>query len=424
MAIVIIKLIIGAVLGLIFLTTYYLHNKVLGFHLLGLPWDVLLLWGLFRLVPYIGIYLVGHLNAQSDVIGYFWPQAIDASQNHIVYRDFESHYGPLFPYVLSVAVRLWHDPRAIVLLMVLVEGITLVITCYAFGHKLNETDIRYSAFLYLLSPAPFILVLLGGQEDVWLWTFGVLVVWFVVREKTLQAAAAGIVGLAATKALFIIPLVAIVFGTRRRFTFLAALVIFGTFVFAPLWFLVGNKLFMPLQESSQISPPNIWFIVNAILNGIVPLGTPLLSFVLLSVVAALGCAFFWFHREVIQSSVAGHAIGWIFLFNCLMLLSPKSLGNYVTIFLMPLTFVMVLKRDRWAMWLSLGLSELASVQPSLWYRLGSPAHIGYSFLGNLPELVELIMELAMVAIFGALLYRSWNWISLPNVEKISTQAAA
>ncbi|MBX3016118.1 MAG: hypothetical protein KF832_31640, partial [Caldilineaceae bacterium] len=101
--------------------------------------------------------------------------------------------------------------------------------------------------------------------------------------------------------------------------------------------------------------------------------------------------------------------GWVFLFCAVMFFSPKSLGNYATIFIMPLTFLVVTFQDRLALWLMLGLNLLVSVQPSFWYRLGAPQFISLSSFDQPLLLIEFVMEIAILAVLAGLMIRAWQW---------------
>ncbi len=60
---------------------------------------------LFRIIPFIIVYVILHFKAQSDVI-IFWKSAQEALKLKLVYRDFESLYSPLFPYITALLLFL------------------------------------------------------------------------------------------------------------------------------------------------------------------------------------------------------------------------------------------------------------------------------------------------------------------------------
>jgi hypothetical protein len=82
-------------------------------------------WILFRLVPFIALYLVVGMDTTSDVNG-FWDEASKASIGQVVYRDFWSPYSPLYPYFLGAWLKLWYNSKMIVLAMAVMDGIAFL----------------------------------------------------------------------------------------------------------------------------------------------------------------------------------------------------------------------------------------------------------------------------------------------------------
>jgi hypothetical protein len=196
---------------------------------------------------------------------------------------------------------------------------------------------------------------------------------------------------------------------RRVHRYLAGLLLISVISVIPLWQAAGSAIFMPLREGSNPSPPNIWFTIQAFTNDIVPLGNPLLAYLSLGIIAGLGCLFFWKHHRMLRVSREACAAGWVFIFCSLMLLSPKSLGNYAAIYLMPLTFLALLRQDRIAFYATVLLNISAAIQPSMWYRSGSPVYSQFNFLATPITGIEFALQLLMVVTFIVLMQRSWLW---------------
>lgn len=373
---------------------------------------------LLRIIPYIVVYLVYGYQAQADVSGAFFPWAVAAADGQVVYHDFQNDYGPLFPYVLGFSVRLWQDPRAVILTMLAVDLGTLIATYWLFAKEMILPQRTFASLLYLLSPATFILILLGGQEDVWLWGATVFVIALILRAKPFMAGMAAALGLLLTKAFLLLYILPLLLITPRQTRYLGGLAALGLIALLPMWLIIGPDLWMPLRQASNWSPPNIWFLLNAATGGIVAVNTPGLTYISLLLVALGNCLFMWQHRAAFSNSAGAYAAAWTFVFCLFMLLSPKSFGNYAGIFLLPLTFLIVQKRDKLGFGLMVLLNILVSIQPSLWFRIGSPMHLNYSYLNDGAELLELGLELAMVVILLLLLQRSWVWISRESSNSI------
>lgn len=410
MEVVLIKVGVAAVLGAASAAVWVWRERLGA--ALGSPWAMAFSVLLLRVAPFVSIYLIYGLVPRSDVAGAFFPMATAASQGHTVYRDFPSDYSPLFPYVMAPMVRVWHDSRAIILLMMLVELAALVTTNIVFRSEMERRDRRLAWLLYLLSPASFVLVMLGGQEDVWMWLAGVVVIALLVRQRPIAAGASAVVGTLLTKAFLLIFVVPLLLASERPWRYLGGLALAAVPAAAVLWVWIGAAGLMPLRQAGAWSPPNIWFLLNAASGGAIPVGSPTVTLVAVAAVTALAAVFMVSKRDVLKVSAVGLALAWVFTYAALMLLSPKSMGNYVAIFLMPLIFVTAQKRGNTAFLLALVLAVLAAVEPSFWFRLGSPDFGGFSFLQNSGEMLELMMESGIVvALVGIMV---WCWRIVPG----------
>lgn len=372
---------------------------------------LLIAFVLLRILPFVLVYIVAAQSAQSDVT-LFWDWASHASQGQVVYRDFENDYAPAFPYILALSLWVWRDARSIVFLMILIEFGVLVLTrrIYLRSDEIDQSSINRASFLYLMSPAPLVFTVLGGQEDVWLWGIGALVAGFMLNKKEAQAGIIMGFGLLTSKAFLIFAAASTFWAARRPLSYFLGLSIPISICYGMLWFVVGEKLLMPFRQASAPSPPNIWFLLNALSNGQVPLASPLLSLGSLMVVAFLSCVFFRTYCEKLNNSVLGYSKGWVVIYALLMLLSPKSFGNYVQMFLMPLFFISFSqKRTENPLIVLTGLlSIVACVQPSLWFSLGQPMYNSWSSLTSLAIVVEIAAEMSIVVLLCLIIRHVWQ----------------
>ena len=129
---------------------------------------LLLAWVLTRLVPFVLIFVVFNQTPFSDLDGFFG-QAREAVQLKLVYRDFYCMYSPFFPYVNALGLWFWLDKKAIILVMILMEGGALWTTNRFYADTISPSERLFRSLLYLLLPGSLVLCVLGGQEDVWMW---------------------------------------------------------------------------------------------------------------------------------------------------------------------------------------------------------------------------------------------------------------
>jgi hypothetical protein len=341
---------------------------------------------------------------QSDV-KMFFDQASAASQGLVVYRDFESVYGPLFSYFLGGFVLLWRDARVLVLAMIAVEMLAVWVTDLVFRHLPNEKRAQ-AIFLYALLPAPLVLTVISGQEDVWIWVVAATSFYWLSKRKHFFAGVSLALGFAMTKIVLLLGAAPLLFVAASPVMFLLGC----STLLAGYWLLfqyAGPMVFQPLNEIATLTPPSIWFLINAAGAHISRELAARLGMVSAAVVGFLGLGLAYFRRKRLQNDVETFASLWCFIYLLLMIFSPKTLGAYVMFFQLPLIFVAIRNRDRGALIANTLLSGIVTVEDSHWFRLGLPALTTRPMPPS--HLLELGMDLAMLGLMAYLLVRCWVW---------------
>lgn len=364
-------------------------------------------WILARLLPWIIIYFVLGFKVQSDVATTFWPQGRGALEGGIPYRDFESFFGPLFPYLLSLPLLVWKDARAIVLFLSLLEAGTAALTLRAARIAPRSAERARLLAIYFLAPGPLLLAVVGGQEDFLLWTGGLLL-WLVhVRGREFRTGLLAVACTLVTKPLFVIPAAAFFGLSRRRWRFLGGAVPASLVVLLVLWRLTGREFLKVLSQSGNISPPNIWIWLHWWSGGHIPIEYPALSLAMVVVVTAFGGIYFARYAGKIAGSHRHFYAAWTVVFVVSLLLNLKSLGAYVAYFSLPAVVLVHQVRARWAWVAWFVLGTLAPIESSLWYRTGE------RLLTGLPPTRELAVEygfqglmLASLVIIGLSAHRA------------------
>jgi hypothetical protein len=136
---------------------------------------------LFRLIPWIGIFLIVNEEPRGD-IPFFFYKAEGAKAGGFVYRDFWSYHAPLYAYIISIPVWIWHNARAIVLFMVLMETAILWLTYDTYKSK-SPKALQLAAIYYML-PAAFMYILVDGQEEVWFWGAALLIWRYTIKNRS------------------------------------------------------------------------------------------------------------------------------------------------------------------------------------------------------------------------------------------------
>ena len=342
----------------------------------------------FRIIPFILIYIVLNLDARSDVL-MFYDSAKHAMRGEIVYKDFESAYSPLFAYVTSLPLFIWDNPKAIILEMILLEiGIIWI------SFRLSNASIFWALF-YQCLPASFVLSVLGGQEDIWMW--GMVALALFVYKKTKNEFVLGLIlgiGFLVSKALFILLFPSLFIFSKRRIPFLAGLICIGIPAFIVLFYNMQWDFLMPIQQANDPRLPNIWSILHPITNGIIPLGPKWINWFGLSSLLFLGFYInFAFHRENYFEFITKLFIG---LFAWMMISQQSSVGNYLYAILLPIILFFNEQIDKKFIIYLCVLNLGVVLQAPLWWSMGMPYFHSLKDLANANALAEYILEFCVI----------------------------
>ncbi|CCH56531.1 hypothetical protein BN8_05876 [Fibrisoma limi BUZ 3] len=350
---------------------------------------------LCRLVPFVVIYTVLGLEPRSDV-PVFYDSASHAFRGEVVYRDFWSPYSPLFAYVTALPLVIWHSAKAIVLLMILMEGLAFGLTYRFYRPRLGGLA-QLVGLLYLLLPAPLVFCVLGGQEDIWMWVFGAVSLWMWSRRPgEFRLGLLMAVALLVTKALAILIVAALFFWVRRPVQYVAGLLVIGLPGLAILYWLTGEGMLTPLMFANMPFAPNLPTVMAPIIGDFMPYASTLSAIGLVAVLAVSAYGG-WQLRLRNVGYERALPILWVLCFGFMMFVHKSSFGNYAFIYLLPLSFGVIDWRNRQQVVVLLVLNALVTIQPSYWWKLGTPLYTNPQMLTNGQYLLEYVMEVGTVA---------------------------
>lgn len=369
-----------------------------------------------RLTLYLLVYHIANKRPQSDV-AMFFDQARVAAQGGLVYRDFPSTYGPFFDYITAAFTLIWNDIRVLILAMILFEAIAVWITRFVLRGEMSENQLARAVLVYAALPAPFLLVVLSGQEDGWMWMFGAITIYLLHRGKQFLAGLIGAFGFLATKLVIVLGLGAWLFVFANPIAYLIGLA-FTSLPYAFVYKYAGWEILQPLRQASECQPPSIWFVLNAVLGGWIPVTSRFLSIGSIGLLGLASLYIGWRYREALRASIANCAALWCWVFALSIVLSPKSLATYVLFFQVPLVFAAISKHDPRVLWVNLWLCFLAAFHGSYWFRIGMPRFEHGP--ESLAQTAELGMEVAILSSLIFIAYRSIQWIR--SSEQMKTPA--
>jgi hypothetical protein len=403
--VLLIKVVLSALLALISLAVLRYRDEIQDSDRLTLS-RVVGLMAASRLGLYLLVYHFAGQRPKSDVVMFF-DQARVAAGGGVVYRDFQSTYGPLFDYITGLATLLWSDIRVLILLMIVFEVIAVWMTYLVFRNEMPRQTLAFAALLYAVLPAPFLLIVLSGQEDGWMWIFGALVIYLLHRGRQFMAGLAGSLGFLATKLVIVLGLGAWIFVFANPFTYLLG-TLFTLVPYGIVYRYAGWQILQPLRQASECQPPSLWFLLNALLGGWIPVTSRWLSIGSLGTLGIASLYVAWKYREQLRRSALNCAALWCWVFALSVVLSPKSLATYVLFFQLPLVFVAFAKKDFRVLYANVALTCFAAFHGSYWFRIGMPRmeHGPQS----VAQVAELLMEMVILASLLFIAQRSLTWI--------------
>ncbi len=356
-------------------------------------------WLLFRLLPFVAVYLVAGFAPTSDVNG-FWDEGSKASIGQVVYRDFWSPYSPLYAYYLGFWLKFWYDPRMLVLGMTVMDALALWVSWHFCRSRLSDADFLFKALLYSLLPGSLVLCVVGAQEDVWMWLFVALA--YLLRQRTGRVEVYALtlaLGLLLTKAILVLIFVPLFILEKEKIRFVVTLAVVGAVSLAILYPLVGWEFTQPLGEADTLRAPNIPAVLNPWFYNKIGVGEKFWNWLGLLLSVGLGSWTAWRWRNADFATMLSRV--WIALYATMMIVQQSAYSNYIFLFLIPLVFVVIDWRDKKQVALLLAFNLLCVVHPSYWWRLDMPKYLAPADIWASPAyLLDYGMQVAIVGLTG------------------------
>ncbi len=353
------------------------------------------LWVVFRLLPFLIVFVLLGISPTSDVNG-FWYMAENAAAGKLVYRDFWSPYSPFYSYILAIGALAWHNPKVIVLIMLVMEGVTVALSYFFYRPVLSKAKFCFRSVIYFILPGSLILCVLGAQEDIWMWLFFVAAV--LVKRKTGSVVFYSFMlalGILATKAIFVLFLLPLFLLEKEKIKFCWPLVLSGAISLALLYATVGTEFLQPVGEAGTLRAPNVVSVVNPWLFDSVGMGESFWNWagLLCTLLAGSLAAFRWRDEEF---TISASKI-FIVMYATLMIVQQSAYSNYIFIFLLPFTLLLTDLRNRKLVALLVIYNILCTVHPSFWWRSGMPKYYSPAdIFENTASVIDYSLQLSIV----------------------------
>ena len=345
---------------------------------------------LFRILPFSFIYFFLNEPVHSDV-GMFMDWALSAKDGKFVYRDFDSPYAPLFSYITALPLWLWNSSKALIVLMIFIEAIVLW-----FTYKFYKTGF-HCIIIYLLLPISFSLIILSGQEDIWMWGIAIMSLWLYRKYKNDFILGISIAsGLLITKVLFILVIPATWLFIRDKIKFTSGLLTLGIPVLAFLIWKSEFAFLLPIQQANDPRTPNLWTVLNPFFGSIIHLGSKPLNWIGLVSIPVSTCLVALKFKNKLSFEGFFPRI-WVFTYAWMMISQQSSLANYALIYLIPLFFYFDVLENKPSKYIFYIFNFAIIVQPAIWWNIGMPIFSKPAHLLAFLPCCEYILEITIIA---------------------------
>jgi len=395
MNVVLAKLAICLVCLLLLVIAFSLKNRItdLGVRMRPRTW-LGSLWILFRFIPFLIVYVIMGIDPSSDVHG-FWYMATNAAEGKVVYRDFWSPYSPFFSYLLGLGALVWDNPRVVVLIMLLTEGLAVKLTWDFYKPVTDRAKLYYCSLIYFLLPGSLILSVIGAQEDVWIWLFiTAAVVAGKRKDRIVLYSLILALGVLVTKAIFVLFLLPLFLLEKDKWRFSLPLAAVGVVSLGVLYTLVGDAFLQPVGEADTLRAPNLISILNPLFSNHLRAGEGYWNWtgLLITVTVGLIATLKWRNEEFEY----GVSRIFVLMYATLMIVQQSAYSNYIFIFLLPLTFAWFDTGNLKQIVFLLLFNVLCAIHPSYWWRLGMPKYNSVSdIVLNASSLTDYSMQAAI-----------------------------
>lgn len=366
---------------------------------------------LSRFIPWVVIFVIANEDPRGD-IPFFFYKAEAVIKGGFVYRDFWSYHAPLYAYIISLPVWIWYNSKAIVLFMILTEGVILWLTYDTY--KARNPNALQLAVIYFLLPASFVNTLIGGQEEVWFWGIALLMWRLTLKKNENYEVGLGLlfaIALLTIKITFVLLLPAVLVMVRKPWKMLAVMAAIGLPVIALLYWKIGTLFLMPIQHTEQLMTPNLFSVSRPFIETFVHISEKKST-----MVNWLGLLFTVFIPVFMAVKAKKRHISeilpgiFIACFSSMVIFQASAISAYLIAFLMTVLFEIIDIRKTWPMLILLCINVLTIAQPFVWVYLKQPAYTSFSMFSNPHFLFEYILQILNVAGFAWILYKVYQHV--------------
>jgi hypothetical protein len=300
---------------------------------------------------FLVVFVVLHEAPRTDLPAYYVPEAHSVMRGLLPYRDFQSSYAPLNPYLDAALLKVHDSSFSILIFQILCDAFSVPFWIGFLRRALNENTVRKAALLYLIQPVVIWGICIDGKNQGLIALLLAVSFYTIARREILSGVSLSLSWIL-VKILPVIFLPTLFFGARRRARWLIG-------VMAPSILVYGGFLLLRVdvsqamrRESMFSTPQNLPYLFGALTGFEIP--RLALSVVLLLVVAAtLGVTV----RSQLRQDTNAAGL-WVMALSCelvlltVMLVNKKSDTSYLGMCFFLLCGFVASDADRGGQWMS------------------------------------------------------------------------
>jgi hypothetical protein len=367
---------------------------------------------------FFAIYVVSGLHVTSDVPGYYVPAAQQALAGRVPYRDFETSYGPLFPYMGAALLLVWNSPKAFVIFALILNSLSLL-TWHRIANSYCQQSIARTASLFYCTSGHTLVQCLLGTNQIWIASGVAASVLLIHNRRSAASGVAQAVAICVTKIIAGLywPLLFVAAPNRLRWLLNAVVPLV---VVCAFFMVYGADILYPLKsEGALISSGNLPYL----LEPLIPLERRRLLLIFdcsaaiaLAITFGLLCTRSWNQHPSERVRLLLPHLAFITL--VFLLLSKKSFTGYAVFCMYPIGLVIALStiRQRGKILLLTGFNFLLAIEPSVWFHLrGNGLSLSEWQLDSSPFAISVFVSLdvCLVILYSVLAYMSYRCALLP-----------
>ncbi|HTV04323.1 MAG TPA: hypothetical protein VME86_03065 [Acidobacteriaceae bacterium] len=311
----------------------------------------LTVFALSRIFLFFFAFFLLHQKPHGDLVAFYLPEAHKVLHGLVPYRDFQSSYAPLNPYLDALLLRIHNSPLSIVVFQIACDIASIPFWIGFLRRFLAENTLRRSALLYLVQPLLLWGTAIDGKNHACI-SLLLAITLFALARKEIVSGIAYSLSIVVVKILPLMFLPTLFLGSRKRLKWALSALSLTLLVYLG-FVLYGADVTVPLRFEGSLATsgdlPYFWaYLSGHSIPGIVSGAVTLLG-------VGVAVVFLSWAQIRVPSGPGRSRIlsdGILLLLITLLLLSKKSDPIYLTMCLFPLCAFTSMQMETGRRWMA------------------------------------------------------------------------